>query len=125
MLKTTESDIKKGVGSSHVMVIQNKPTFKRKGKSWKKKGKAKDKIPMPNQAPKASPAANAECFHCIGHWKRNCKLYLASLKNKGSKGTSTSGTLHVYVIDHIFLADTVINSWVFDIGSVAHICNST
>jgi hypothetical protein len=52
-------------------------------------------------------------------------LYLASLKNKGSKGTSTSGTLHVYVTDHIFLADTVINSWVFDTRSVAHICNST
>jgi hypothetical protein len=48
MLKTAESDIKKGDGSSHVMAIQNKPTFKRKGKSWKKKGKAKDKIPMPN-----------------------------------------------------------------------------
>jgi hypothetical protein len=81
---------------------------------------------MPNQAPKASPAANVECFHCkeIGHWKRNCKLYLASLKNKGSKGTSTSGTLHVYVTNHIFLVDTVINSWVFDTGSVAHICNS-
>jgi hypothetical protein len=81
---------------------------------------------MPNQAPKASPAANAECFHCkeIGHWKRNCKLYLASLKNKGSKGTSTLGTLHVYVTDHIVLADTVINSWVFDTRSVSHICNS-
>jgi hypothetical protein len=84
MLKTTESDIKKGTGSSHVMAIQNKPTFKRKGKSWKKKGKAKDKIPMPNQAPKTSPTANAECFHCkeIGHWKRNCKLYLASLRTR-------------------------------------------
>jgi hypothetical protein len=72
MLKTAESDIKKVAGSSHVMAIQNKPTFKRKGKSWKKKGKAKDKIPMPNQAPKASPAANAECCHCkeIGHWKK-------------------------------------------------------
>jgi hypothetical protein len=32
------------------------------------------------------------------------------LKNKGSKGTSTSGTLHVYVTDHIVLADTIINS---------------
>jgi hypothetical protein len=31
------------------MAIQNKPIFKRKGNSWKKKGKAKDKIPMPNQ----------------------------------------------------------------------------
>jgi hypothetical protein len=127
MLKIAESDIKKGAGSSHVMAIQNKPAFKRKGKSWKKKGKAKDKIPMPNQEPKASPAANAKCFHCkeIGHWKRNYKLYLGSLKNKGSQGTSTSGTLHVYVIDHILLIDTVINSWVFDTGSVAHICNST
>jgi hypothetical protein len=67
---------------------------------------------MSNQAPKASPAANAECFHYkeIGHWKRNWKLYLASLKNKRSKGTSTSGTLHIYVTDRIFLADTVINS---------------
>jgi hypothetical protein len=108
------------------MSIQNKPTFKRNGKPWKKKGKAKDKIPMPNQAPKASPTTNVECFHCkeIGHWKRNCKLYLASLKNKGSKGTSTSGTLHVYIADHIFLVDIVINSLVFDTGSVAHICNS-
>jgi hypothetical protein len=40
------------------MVIQNKTTFKRKGDSWKKKGKAKDKIPMPNQKPKASTTAN-------------------------------------------------------------------
>jgi hypothetical protein len=54
MLKATESDIKKGAGSNHVMAIQNKPTFKRKGNSWKKKdswkkkGKAKDKIPVPN-----------------------------------------------------------------------------
>jgi hypothetical protein len=126
MLKTSESDIKKGAGSSHVMAIQNKPTFKRKGKSWKKKDKDKDKIPMPNQTPKASPTANAECFPCkeIGHWKRNCKLYLASLKSKGSKRTSTSGTLHVHVTDHIFLTDIVINSWVFHTGSVAHICNS-
>jgi hypothetical protein len=71
---------------------------------------------MRNQAPKASLAAEAERFHCkeIGHWKRNCKLYLASLKNKGSKGTSASGTLHVYVTNYIFLADTIINSWVFD-----------
>jgi hypothetical protein len=46
------------------------------------------------------------------------------LKNKGSKGTSTSGTLHVYITDHIFLVDTIINSWVFNTELVAHICNS-
>ena len=32
--------------------------------------------------------------------------------------------LVINVIDNIFLADTIINSWVFDTGSVAHICNS-
>jgi hypothetical protein len=42
MLKTTGSDIMKAAGSSQVMALQNKPTFKRKGNSWKKKGKAKD-----------------------------------------------------------------------------------
>ena len=69
MLKTTESDIKKGISSSHVMAVQNKPTFKRKGKSWKKKGKAADTISKPSQESKAGPGANAECFHCkeLGH----------------------------------------------------------
>jgi hypothetical protein len=66
-----DDNVKKSTGNSHVMAIQNKSIFKRKGNSWKKIGKAKDKIPMPNQAPKASPAAKAECFHCkkIGHGK--------------------------------------------------------
>ncbi|CAN6371970.1 unnamed protein product, partial [Urochloa humidicola] len=122
MLKTAEADIKKSNGGGHVMAIQNKPNFKKKGK-WKKKGKAKDAINKPNSDSKAGPAPDEPCFHChqLGHWKRNCKQYLAQ-KNKGSK-TSGSGTLHVFVTD-IFLADTYINSWVFDTGSVAHICNS-
>ncbi|XP_066309082.1 uncharacterized protein, partial [Miscanthus floridulus] len=74
MLKTAEADIKKGAGSSHVMAVQNKPKFKKKGNSWKKKkGKAKDEISKPNPpVPKAGPPADAECFHCHGkgHWKR-------------------------------------------------------
>jgi len=69
MLKIAEADIKKGVGSSQVLVVQNKPNFKRKkGNTWKKKkGKAKDEIHKPNPpAPKAGPAAGEECFHCKG-----------------------------------------------------------
>jgi hypothetical protein len=51
-------------------------------------------------------------------------LYLASLKKDGGgKGTSAAHTLVVYVTD-IFLANSYINSWVFDTGSVAHICNT-
>jgi hypothetical protein len=82
MLKTVEGDIKKSVGSSgHVMAVQNRPNFKKKGKSQKKKGKAKDTISKQNQKPKARPAADVECFYCkeLGHWKRNCKQYLASI----------------------------------------------
>jgi hypothetical protein len=31
MLKTAEADIKKGASTSHVMAVQNKPNFKKKG----------------------------------------------------------------------------------------------
>ena len=124
MLKTAESDIKKSTGGSHVMAVQNKPTFKKKGSYWKKKkGKAKVANPKPNPTPNAKPgpATDKECFHCHqpGHWKRNYKLYLATLKNR----SSTSGTLVVHIIE-IFLTDSYVNSWVFDTRSVAHICNS-
>ena len=49
MLKTAESDIKKSTGGGHVMAVQNKPTFKKKGSSWKKKKKGKTKVANPSQ----------------------------------------------------------------------------
>ena len=123
MLKIAESDIKKSTSGGHVMAVQNKPTFKKKGFSWKKKGKAKVANPKPNPTPKAKPgpAADKECFHYHqpGHWKRNYKLYLTSLKNR----SSTSGTFVIHITE-IFLSDSYVNSCVFDTGSVAHICNS-
>ena len=66
MLKTAESDIKKSTSGNHVMAVRNKPSFKKKGSSWKKKGKAKVVKPKPNPAPKAKPgpATDNECFHC-------------------------------------------------------------
>jgi gag-polypeptide of LTR copia-type/Zinc knuckle len=119
MLKIAEADIKKSAGSSQVLAVQNKPNFKKKGKFWKKKkaaakAKAKDAISKPNQdaATNAGAKEKAECFHCgkPGHWKRNCKLYLASLnKEVGNKGISAANTLVIYVTD-IFLANSYTNS---------------
>jgi hypothetical protein len=114
MLKTIEGDVKESTGSSgHVITLQNKPNFKM-GKS-QKKGKAKDTISKPNQKPKDGPAADAECFYCkeLGHWKMNCKQYLASIKDRGSKGTPAADTLAIH-ITKIFLANFYINSCVFD-----------
>ena len=82
--------------------------------------------PSQSQHPRLKLVIPEECFHCkeLGHWKRNCKLYLASLKYGEHNNTSISGMLVVYITD-IFLADScIINSWVFDTESVAHICNS-
>jgi hypothetical protein len=119
MLKTAETDIKKNA-PNHVMMVHKSASFKKKEKSWGKKGKAADVISKPKPSPKTGPSADAECFFChkSGHWKRNCKLYQASVKKSGSQ-TST-GTLVINVID-VFLADIPDNSWVYDTGSVAHI----
>ena len=67
MLKTEECDIKKCAGHSHVMAMQNKPIFKKKGTSWKKKGKAKDTIPKSAPKQKAGLVEDTECFFCHEH----------------------------------------------------------
>ena len=117
MLKSAEEGLKKD--ANHVLMVNKTTSFKKKAKP-SKKGKAK--VETPKHAPSASSAAEAECFFCKekGHWKRNCKKFLAKLKSGKS---STSGISVIHVID-VFLADSPSNSWVLDTGSVAHICNS-
>ncbi|GJU16668.1 zinc finger, CCHC-type containing protein [Tanacetum coccineum] len=76
----------------------NKKSLKAKGKG-KVNGKRKDKqvyIPKPkNQKPTAKehPAKDDTCHHCkeLGHWKRNCPVYLAELLKKMKQvGTASS-----------------------------------
>jgi len=108
--------------ANHVMMVNKTQSFKKKGKA-KQKGKSKGAGKTgANGKPKSGASSDTECFFCKekGHWKRNCKKYLAEKKKTGK---SSSGMSVIHVID-VFLAGPHCKSWVLDTGSVAHICNS-
>ncbi|WVZ90252.1 hypothetical protein U9M48_036568 [Paspalum notatum var. saurae] len=83
------------------MMIQ-RDSKKRKCKG-KGKGKTEDRIQKPKSdvKPKAGPSSSDKCFHCgdSGHWSRNYPKYLEE-EEEGN------------------------GSWVFDTGSMIHICKS-
>jgi len=121
MLKTAEVEIKK---ERQVLMVNKTTNFKKQGKpknkgNFKKDGK---KAAAPAKKPKAGPKPETECFYCkgAGHWKRNCPKYLADLKNGNIK---KKGIFDIHVID-VYLTSNRSSAWVFDTGSVAHICNS-
>lgn len=111
MLKTVEPSVKHEQGTV-LLVNSSKKGSKRKSKQ-QNQGKGKKK------AKKAEPAQKGTCHHCgkEGHWRRNCKSYLESMKKKASDAPSTSG---IFVIEcHSISLDT----WVLDTGCSSHICN--
>ncbi|GJW65580.1 retrotransposon protein, putative, ty1-copia subclass [Tanacetum coccineum] len=77
----------------------NKKSLNAKGKN-KVNGKGKDKkvyIPKPNNpkpTAKERPAKDDACHHCkeVGHWKRNCPVYLAELQKKRKQVGSASSS---------------------------------
>ena len=82
MLKTAEANLPSKKGS--VLMIGASTSTKRK-RNWKPKNKKSgEKQPVQPKA-KVDPKSKGVCFHCnkVGHWKRNCKDYLAEKKKKG------------------------------------------
>nr|GEW79511.1 hypothetical protein [Tanacetum cinerariifolium] len=82
--------------------------------------------PKPKNPPtpkKDNPTKDAICHPCgkVGHWRRNCPIYLSKLmkKKKLSQGASTSG------IFTIGLCSFPSTSWVYDTGCGTHICITT
>ncbi|KAK1662819.1 hypothetical protein QYE76_050978, partial [Lolium multiflorum] len=121
MLKAAEIEIKK----EHQVLMVNKTTsFKKQGKSKGKFKKGGKKAATPPMKPKNGPKPDAECYYCKekGHWKRNCSKYLADLKS-GLVKKKKEGIFDIHVIDVHFTGSRS-STWVFDTGSVAHICNS-
>ncbi|VFQ90269.1 unnamed protein product [Cuscuta campestris] len=94
MLQTGEESLTKGKGNS-VLIVQGgkgKKKFKKAKKNGPKgKGNNDPKSNSPKLKPKCGVAKDSICHHCgeVGHWKRNCKQYLAT-KKKGE--ASASGT---------------------------------
>ncbi|GKC76840.1 zinc finger, CCHC-type containing protein [Tanacetum coccineum] len=82
--------------------------------------------PKPKNPPTSkedNPAKDVICHQCgeVGHWRRNCPIYLAELmkKKKLSQGASTSG---IFTIELYSFPST---SWVYDTGCGTHICITT
>ncbi|GJU20745.1 ribonuclease H-like domain-containing protein [Tanacetum coccineum] len=95
--------------STDVVVKANKKSLKAKGKG-KTMTSGKDKqvyIPKPKNlkpSTKEHPAKDDACHHCkeVGHWKRNCPVYLAELLKKKKQGFREArklkqGALYLYV----------------------------
>ncbi|KAK1414877.1 hypothetical protein QVD17_30638 [Tagetes erecta] len=94
---------------------------KRKGHvGGKGKGKVRAEPPKPKEK-KQKVAVNDPCFKCgeIGHWMRNCPIYLKELKEKRDAG-QPSGTTYMIHIDLNVISS---NTWVLDTGCGTHICN--
>lgn len=85
MLTTAEKYIKKENGS--LLAISEPSTTPEGWEKNKDQLKAKGKI---NKGQFEKAKTKGRCFYCSkeGHWKRNCKDYLATLKHKPSEGMS-------------------------------------
>ncbi|GJY26065.1 retrovirus-related pol polyprotein from transposon TNT 1-94 [Tanacetum coccineum] len=88
----------KTIGEIHVMLIEYEKGLPKKAETPQGKGKdKKDYIPKPkNPKPTAMerPAKDDACHHCkeVGHWKRNCHVYLAELQKKRKQVGSASSS---------------------------------
>ena len=103
-------------------MVNKTTSFKKKGKvkkgNFKKNGK---QVATSGKKPKDGPKPETKCLYCkgTGHWKRNCPKYLADKKD----GKVKKGIFDIHVID-VYLTNARSSVWVFDTGSVDHICNS-
>ncbi|GKF50933.1 zinc finger, CCHC-type containing protein, partial [Tanacetum coccineum] len=119
MIIEYEKGLPKKAEIPQVMMIKGGKIQKANKKS-RAKGKGKDKqvyIPKPKN-PKSSakehPTKDDACHHCkeVGHWKRNCPMYLAELLKK-KKQVGSASSLGIFTIKLFAFPN---KSWVYDTG---------
>ncbi|KAD6118913.1 hypothetical protein E3N88_10184 [Mikania micrantha] len=112
----------KSIGELHAMLKTPEAGMASiaKGKGHaKRKGKGKAKVEPKEKKQKV--AKDDPCFECgeIGHWKRNCPVYLKELRTKRDAGQTSGMTFMIHVELNIISS----NTWVLDTGCGTHICN--
>ncbi|VFQ97195.1 unnamed protein product, partial [Cuscuta campestris] len=87
MLQTAEENLTKGKGAS-VLMVQGGKGKPKKGIKIKARtvGKPKSKSTSSATQKPIGGVAKGKCHHCgmAGHWRRNCKTYLATKKKEGT-----------------------------------------
>ncbi|VFQ64736.1 unnamed protein product [Cuscuta campestris] len=119
ILQTAEENLTKGKGAS-VLMVQGGKGKPKKGIKIKARtvGKPKSKSTSSATQKPVGGVAKGKCHHCgkAGHWRRNCKTYLATKKKEGTTISS-----EVYVIE---VNMPISSSWVLDTGCGSHICTT-
>ena len=119
MLKIVESHFKSD--KANLLLVDKKKKMA-KGKGSKKNKKLNPKGRNFKRKKVRKVFKDDTCFHCDkqGHWKKDYKSYLASMK------PDTSATSKgFYMIQTIFLLSALtFNSWVLDTTYGSHICKS-
>ncbi|VFQ73001.1 unnamed protein product [Cuscuta campestris] len=108
MLQTAEESLTKGNGNS-VLLVQGgkgKKKFKKAKKNGPKgKGNTEPKSNSSKLKPKGGVAKDSICHHCgeVGHWKRNCKQYLANKKKGEASASDSERKEHLETVPKRFL----------------------
>lgn len=120
MLVTAEGTLKiNGMAMTVEKTSFSKKKFNGKKKFFKYKSPGGVKKANFKKSDKSK--AKGKCFHCgkDGHWKRNCKEYLSTLKEKDK---SSEGTNQMLIVEANMIGST--SSWVLDSACTLHLCNS-
>ncbi|GJX58196.1 retrotransposon protein, putative, ty1-copia subclass [Tanacetum coccineum] len=112
----------KTIGELHTMLIEYEKGLPKKAETPQGKDKhgyiPKPKNPKPTA--KEHPAKDDTCHHCkeVGHWKRNCPVFLAELLKK-KKQVGTASSSGIFTIELFAFPN---KSWVYDTGCGTHVC---